>query len=362
MIDNQGRSTMAHTDDHPTAPVSITDVAKDGVMPGGGVVPFRLPAGALNYLDRNQYISNMEVIAYYPKIDIAIFGDEHSCLWAKGKRRLIAFKGGWIDITEPKKATVIAHNSFGVFSSCVYNSGLKKWIGVVAHQMPLTPGTPQYPRGKYHPDYARKAIEDAGFRGIKTCDVTNPDKVELLDEFETGRTGHGVHLPFYDGGKYAYLACGWDDQLRMESTERVYSNGLMIVDMTDPAKVQEVSRWWVPGQRLDEEELYRTTYPFAGDQCSWTSNRTPCVVPVRVEDGGTVGYGGWGEGRATGSATRLPAVSPSACGTHRPKHWRHREPYRHPRGRRRKRRDCLRHRTGQRGHRPAYGTSLQPAL
>src|SRR6267142_653125 len=83
MIDNQGRSTMAHTDDHPTAPVSIADVAKDGVMPGG-VVPFRLPAGALNYLDRNQYISNMEVIAYYPKIDIAIFGDEHSCLWAKG--------------------------------------------------------------------------------------------------------------------------------------------------------------------------------------------------------------------------------------------------------------------------------------
>jgi hypothetical protein len=80
----------------------------------------------------------------------------------------------------------------------------------------------------------------------------------------------------------------------MESTERVYSNGLMIVDMSDPAEVKEVSRWWVPGQRLDEEELYRTTYPFAGDQCSWTCNRTPCIVPVRVEDGGTIGYGGWG--------------------------------------------------------------------
>jgi len=80
----------------------------------------------------------------------------------------------------------------------------------------------------------------------------------------------------------------------MESTERVYSNGLMIVDMSDPTKVKEVSKWWVPGQRLDEEELYRTTYPFAGDQCSWTGNRTPCIVPVRVEDGGKVGYGGYG--------------------------------------------------------------------
>ena len=181
-----------------------------------------------------------------------------------------------------------------MFQSCVYNSRLKKWIRVVAHQMPLTPGTQQYPRGKYHEDYAKKSINDPGFRGIKTYDVTNPEKTELLNEFETGKTGFGVHCPFYDGGQYGYLACGWDDQFRMESTERVYSNGLMIVDMSDPAKVKEVSRWWVPGQRLDEEELYRTTYPFAGDQCSWTGNRTPCIVPVRVEDGGTVGYGGWG--------------------------------------------------------------------
>ncbi len=285
---------MARSEDHPSTPGSVPDPAKFGVMPGGGVVPFRLPAGALNYLDRNQYISNMEVISYFPEIDIMIFGDEHSCLWARGKRRLIAFKGGWVDITEPKKAAVIPHQSSAVFQSCVYNARLKKWLTVAAHQMPLTPGTTEYPRGKYHPEYAKKVMDDPGFRGIKVYDATDPDKIELLNEFNTGKTGHGVHLPFYDGGNYGYLACGWDDQLRMESTERVFSNGLMIVDMTDPSKVKEVSRWWVPGQRLDEEELYRTTYPFAGDQCSWTNNRTPCIVPVRVEDGGTVGYGGWG--------------------------------------------------------------------
>ena len=33
-----------------------------GIMPGGGTVPFRLPMGALDYLDRNQYIHNMELI------------------------------------------------------------------------------------------------------------------------------------------------------------------------------------------------------------------------------------------------------------------------------------------------------------
>jgi LVIVD repeat-containing protein len=285
---------MAEAED-PAFVSSFRDAGKAiGVMPGGGTVPFRLPAGALIYLDRNQYISNMEIIAYYPSIRLTIFGDEYSCMWSKGSRRLIAFQGGWVDITEPKNATMIGESGLGMFQSCVYNSRLRKWLRVVAHQMPLTPGTVEYPRGKYHAAYAKKAIEDSGFRGIKTYDVTSPERPVLLNEFETGRSGHGVHLAFYDGGQFAYLSCGWDDQLRMESSERVYSNGLMIVDMSDPVKVKEVSKWWVPGQRLEEEDLYRTTYPFAGDQCSWTGNRAPCIVPIRVEDGGTVGYGGWG--------------------------------------------------------------------
>lgn len=265
-----------------------------GVMPGGGTVPLRRPAGSLNYLDRNQYISSMEVIAYYPSIKVDFFGDEHSCMWTKDQRRLLAFEGGWIDITEPKNVSVIEEDDLAPFQTCIFNERLGKWIRIVAHQIPLTPGTIEFPRGKYHPEYARQATSYSGFRGIKTYDVTNPNRPVLLNEFATGDTGNGVHLSFYDGGKYAYLACGWDDQLRMESSERVYSHGLMIVDMTDPSAVQEVSRWWVPGQRLDEEELYRNTYPFAGDQCSWTCNRTPCIVPVRVEDGGTVGFGGWG--------------------------------------------------------------------
>ena len=87
---------------------TFADAEKVSVMPGGGTVPFRLPAGALSYLDRQQYISNMEILAYYPSINLMIFGDEHSCLWAKGKRRLIAFQGGFVDITEPTKASVMA--------------------------------------------------------------------------------------------------------------------------------------------------------------------------------------------------------------------------------------------------------------
>ena len=45
-------------------------VRKDhGVMAGGGVVPLRMPAGALDFFDRNQYISNIELIDNYPNIN-----------------------------------------------------------------------------------------------------------------------------------------------------------------------------------------------------------------------------------------------------------------------------------------------------
>src|SRR5688572_20080858 len=136
---------MPQNDDHATPSKSVAEAGRVvGVMEGGGTVPLRLPAGALNYLDRNEYISNMEVIAFFPSIKLTIFGDEHSCMWAKGTRRLIAFMDGWVDITEPLKATVISEGGLSTFQSCVYNSRLKKWIRVISHQMPLTPGTPEY--------------------------------------------------------------------------------------------------------------------------------------------------------------------------------------------------------------------------
>ena len=79
-----------------------------------------------------------------------------------------------------------------------------------------------------NPEFRPKA-----FRGIRTYDVTDPGKVALLQEFSTGDKGAGTHMNFYDGGKYAYLDCGWDDQLRLEATERPYGNALMIVIACD---------------------------------------------------------------------------------------------------------------------------------
>ena len=91
-----------------------------------------------------------------------------------------------------------------------------------------------------------------GLRGIRIYDVTDPEKQVKITEYTTGKTGSGVHGDsfFYDGGKYAYLGAAPDDTYTgLLHNLTPYSNSLMIVDVSDPSNVKEVSRWHVPGQR-----------------------------------------------------------------------------------------------------------------
>jgi hypothetical protein len=262
-----------------------------GIMPGGGKVPFRLPLGALPYLDRKQYIKNMDIVSYLPGATVS-GGEPLMVLWARGRQRLLPAGGGWVDISDPRKPVFVKTPS-RIQGCVVYNTRLKKWIMMSSAGAPLTSATPEFPYGQYETALRAKWDTFTGLRGIRTYDVTDPLKPVLLQEFSTGATGMGTHHNFYDGGKYAYLECGWDESLRMENAQRPFSNGLMIVDMTDPANVKEVARWWAPGQRYGEEEEYKK-YPFAGDQSSWTGNHGSMSVPKRPEDGGTVGYAGFG--------------------------------------------------------------------
>lgn len=265
----------------------------EGLKGGGGTVPYRLPLGSMDRLDRNQYIHNMDIHSHLPGSTIS-GGEPLTTMWARGKQRMLPANGGFVDISDGSKPVVLNKGAFkGSLPGVVYNSNLKKWLLMTAAAAPLTSSTPQYPEGQYSPELRQKSVGFKGLRGIRNYDITSPDKPDLLQEFNTGDTGNGTHMNFYDGGKYAYLDCGWDDQLRMENPQRPFSNGLMIVDMSDPARVKEVSRWWVPGQLLSEEDEYKK-WVFAGDRSSWTSAHGAPTVPKRVEDGGNVGYGGFG--------------------------------------------------------------------
>ncbi len=253
---------------------------------------FPLPLGSLTYLDQKQYIHNMEIIAHLPGSSIS-GGEPLMAMWARGKQRLLPAGGGFVDVSDAKNPVVMNKGVTRGPGTVTYNTKLKKWIMMCTAAQPLTGAVPEFPHGQYDKELRDQVLAFKGLRGIRTYDITDPTKPNLLQEFNTGEKGNGTHHNFYDGGQYAYLDCGWDDQLRLENHQRPYSNALMIVDMSDPANVKEVSRWWVPGQKLGEEEEYKK-YVFAGDHTSWTGNHGAITVPKRVEDGGTVGYGGFG--------------------------------------------------------------------
>ncbi len=92
-----------------------------------------------------------------------------------------------------------------------------------------------------------KAPWDDGFLLWGLGDPVHP---ELLGHYHTG--GLGTHRDGYYGGKYAYLSAGVNG----------YSgNILVIVDISDPAHMVEVSRWALPELKLADPNQLNTAWP-----------------------------------------------------------------------------------------------------
>ena len=218
-----------------------------GIMEGGGGVPFRLPMGALNYLDRNQYIHNMEIISFSEGPQLRC-GEPLMSMWARGSQRLITTLTGWLDVSNPREPKNI-DLGMPMRGTVSFQESTGKWIFMKTHGEPLTGAGPGQPHGRWHDEVFRKAASFDGLRGIGTYDINDPGNPKLLGEFSTGSTGSGTHHNYYDGGRYAYLDAGWSGQFRMENAQRAHGNGLMIVDLSDPANIKEVSRYHVPGHR-----------------------------------------------------------------------------------------------------------------
>jgi hypothetical protein len=75
-------------------------------MPDGGTIPYRLPMGAMDHLDRKQYMHNMEIHCHFPTTgSVTIGGGEPLIsMWARGKQRMIPGLGGFIDISDGRNA------------------------------------------------------------------------------------------------------------------------------------------------------------------------------------------------------------------------------------------------------------------
>jgi hypothetical protein len=83
--------------------------------------------------------------------------------------------------------------------------------------------------------------------GIGIYDISSPAKPRLITNWET--QGKGVHRFDFDG-RYAYLSA---------TTEGYIGTIVLIMDLGTPDRIEEVGRWWMPGQ-----------WAAGGEQTSWS--------------------------------------------------------------------------------------------
>ena len=112
-----------------------------------------------------------------------------------------------------------------------------------------------------------------GFRGgLNIFDVSDPHNPRHIHFWETA--GEGVHRFTFDG-RYAYIS----------PTMEGYSGHIcMILDLADPARPQEVGRWWWPGQ-----------WVAGGEEPDIPRAHLRCHHPIRKDDRLYVSYwhAGW---------------------------------------------------------------------
>jgi hypothetical protein len=101
--------------------------------------------------------------------------------------------------------------------------------------------------------------------GLGIYDVSNPAKPKLITHWKTtDKPGpsyaRGVHRFDFDG-RYAYISPTCDGYL---------GNIVMILDLKDPARPEEVGRWWLPGQ-----------WTAGGEKPAWKGAAHKCHHPLR---------------------------------------------------------------------------------
>jgi hypothetical protein len=79
-------------------------------------------------------------------------------------------------------------------------------------------------------------------RGLRIFDIARPDRPREIAFYPTD--GRGAHRFDFDG-RHVYLST---------ELEGYRGNVVLILDLEDPKRPREVSRWWLPGQRIAGDE------------------------------------------------------------------------------------------------------------
>ncbi|MDG2005382.1 MAG: hypothetical protein P8J20_18830 [Novosphingobium sp.] len=223
-------------------------------------------------LEKRSYIWNMKILAHHAP------GEARSHkinMMAVGDKRYIVQGSRILDVSNPLKPKLMSEGGWkgGHQIQVAYSQTARKWIAMTSDMMTAHPGV----AGRN--------------RGMSLFDISDPRRPALLGQFGNHM---GTHRNYWDGGRYAYLSGSPDGGFHTERTDMWggSTGALQIVDMSDPTAPKAMSEWHLPGQRGDEGEA-RKAWSSAQDRSRMATLHGPEYVPVRIEDGGRLGYGPW---------------------------------------------------------------------
>ena len=86
--------------------------------------------------------------------------------------------------------------------------------------------------------------------GFNVYDISIPEQPKLISHFDcSGPYSRGVHAVWFVDGKTVHMASGAHDfQPHNPKDDQIYR----IIDISNPAKPQEIGRWWYPGTRVGD--------------------------------------------------------------------------------------------------------------
>jgi len=166
-----------------------------------------------------------------------------------------------VDVSDPKHPKLLAQLSMPP--------------GTHSHKVRVGNGLMVINRERLNTRAARGEVPPEGYRGgLGIYDINEPAKPRLLTNWNTTDPvqpgpASGVHRFDFDG-RYAYISPTWDGYV---------GNIVMILDLADAARPQEVGRWWMPGQ-----------WTAGGEQPTWKRDAHRCHHPLRVGNRLYTGY------------------------------------------------------------------------
>ena len=285
--------------------------------------------GLLNYWDKEQYVKNMKVEAYYP-ITVEPYHTWQNMVDFDGRRYLYQYVRRDLkiyDITNPKDVQLLLTRGhtwgsngpdneeqnpypkgdmFGA-ASIQWNKELQKYIMVQSFEIQRF-GVLHDKRTE--PDKVDRIRHADHLKGFKVYEMNGPlpQDWDLIAERSTDvshpnapvgqQQGSGVRdIPAYFGGDIMYVAAAPDASYALtEYSNDLYSAGYQSWDMSNPSNPKFLNQLTVPGQ-IAFDNVHEAAYkanPRAGNRTSWMGARMSLFVPTPVEEGGTYGYAAMG--------------------------------------------------------------------